>query len=84
MTRMVLSDAQWALIEPHRLGKESDPGRTGGDTRVLMEAVLWIVRTGAPWPDLPEVFGNWNTVTLPTLGQARCLQTQLRCRLQRP
>ena len=42
MTPMVLSEAQWALIEPHCLGKESDPGRTGGDTRVFMEAVLWI------------------------------------------
>lgn len=62
MTRMVLSDAQWALIEPHCLGKKSDPGRTGGDTRVFMEAVLWIARTGAPWRDLPDVFGNWNTV----------------------
>ena len=62
MTRMVLSDAQWVLIEPHCLGKKSDPGRTGGDTRVFMEAVLWIARTGAPWRDLPDVFGNWNTV----------------------
>lgn len=62
MTRMVLSDAQWALMEPHCLGKKSDPGRTGGDARLFMEAVLWIARTGAPWRDLPEVFGNWNTV----------------------
>ena len=84
MTPMVLSDAQWALIEPHCLGKESGPGRSGGDTRVFMEAVLWIVGTGAPWRDLPEVFGNWNTVSLPTLGQARCPQRHLRCRLQRP
>lgn len=81
MIRMVLSDGQWALIEPPCLGEESDPGRTGGDTSVLMEAVL--VRTGAPWRDLPEVFGNGNTLSLPTLGQARCLQTDLRCRLQR-
>jgi len=62
MVRTILTDAQWALIEPHCLGKKSDPGRTGGDGRMFMEAVLWIARTGAPWRDLPAEFGNWNTV----------------------
>ena len=62
MTRMILSDAQWALIEPHCLGKPSDLGRAGGDPRLFMEAVLWIARTGVPWRDLPEGFGHWNTV----------------------
>ncbi len=62
MTRMILTDAQWAKMEPHCLGKKSDPGRTGGDGRLFLEAVLWIVRTGAPWRDLPETFGNWNSV----------------------
>ena len=62
MTRMILTDAQWSLMEPHCLGKASDPGRTGGDGRLFLESVLWIARTGAPWRDLPDVFGNWNTV----------------------
>ena len=62
MIRFVLSDAQWAKIEPHCLGKPGAPGRTGGDTRMFVEAVLWIVRTGAPWRDLPSEFGGWNTV----------------------
>ncbi len=62
MTRMILTDAQWSRIEPHCLGKASDPGRTGGDARRFIEAVLWIARTGSPWRDLPEVFGKWNTV----------------------
>ena len=62
MTRMILTDVQWARIEPHCLGKASDPGRTGGDARVFLEAVLWIARTGSPWRDLPEVFGVWNSV----------------------
>ena len=62
MTRLVLNDAQWATIEPYCLGKPTDPGRTGGDPRVFVEAVLWVVRTGAQWRDLPGDFGNWNSV----------------------
>jgi transposase len=62
MIRKILTDVQWAKMEPHCLGKKSDPGRTGGDGRLFLEAVLWIARTGAPWRDLPAEFGNWNTV----------------------
>ena len=61
MDRFVLTDAQWAKIEPHCLGKPSDPGRSGKDNRLFLEAVLWIARTGSPWRDLPAVFGNWST-----------------------
>ena len=49
-------------MEPHCLGKPSDPGRSGADNPRFMEAVLWIARTGSPWRDLPATFGHWNTV----------------------
>ena len=62
MEQFVLTHAQWAKMEPHCLGKPSDPGRSGSDNRRFVEAVLWIVRTGSPWRDLPPFFGNWNTV----------------------
>ena len=62
MERFVLTDAQWAKMQPHCLGKPTDPGRSGTDNRRFVEAVLWIVRTGAPWRDLPPCFGKWNTV----------------------
>ena len=62
MDRDVLSDAQWARIEPLIPGKPGDPGRTGDDNRLFVEAILWMARTGAPWRDLHERFGNWNSV----------------------
>ena len=62
MVRLCLTDAQWAKMEPHCLGKPTDPGRTGADGRLFLEAVLWIARTSSPWRDLPPVFGKWNTV----------------------
>ena len=37
-------------------------GSTGRDNRMIVEGVLWIVRTGSPWRDLPEAFGDWNSV----------------------
>lgn len=62
MTRTILTDRQWALMEPHCLGKPTDPGRSGSNNRLFVEAVLWKARTGSPWRDLPAYFGNWNTV----------------------
>src|SRR3978361_2221637 len=61
MDRFVLTDAQWAKMEPHCLGKPSDPGRSGANNRRFVEAILWIARTGSPGRDLPSLFGNWNT-----------------------
>ena len=62
MKRFVLTDAQWAKMEPLCLGKATDPGRTGSDNRMFLEAVLWIARAGSPWRDLPTLFGKSNTV----------------------
>ena len=62
MIRTVLTDVQWERIAPLLPGKEGDPGRSGEDNRRFVEGVLWIVRTGAPWRDLPESFGKWSSV----------------------
>ncbi len=53
MNRLVLKDEQWERIAPLLPGKAVDPGSSGSDNRLLREAVLWMVRTGAPWRDLP-------------------------------
>jgi transposase len=62
LDRLNLGDEQWERIAPHLLGKKGDPGRSGKDNRLFLEGVLWIARVGAPWRDLPETFGNWNSV----------------------
>jgi transposase len=59
---MVLRDDQWERIAPLVPGKVGDPGRSGANNRRFVEAVLWIARVGAPWRDLPEGYGNWNSV----------------------
>ena len=60
--RTVLTDAMWARVEPMLPGKATDPGVTAADNRQFLEAVLWRIRTGSPWRDLPERFGKWNSV----------------------
>ena len=62
MPRTMLSHQQWALIEPVLPGKRRDPGRTAFNNRASLEGILWIMRTGSPWRDVPEAFGNWNTI----------------------
>ena len=62
MVRKWLRNDQWTRIEPMFPGKASDPGRSGRDNRLFVEAVLWVARTGSPWRDLPQEFGGWNSV----------------------
>ena len=59
--RLILNDAQWARMAPHIIGDERSRGSSARDNRMFIEAVLWIVRTGSPWRDLPAHFGNWST-----------------------
>jgi transposase len=49
-------------LAPLVSGKEGHSCATRKDNRLFLEAVLWRVRTGSPWLDLPTDFGNWNSV----------------------
>jgi transposase len=60
--RFVVSDEVWAKVEMLLPGKVTDRGVTARDNRLFLEAVLWRVRTGLPWRDLPPDFGRWNSV----------------------
>ena len=57
-----ISDQLWSLIEPHIIGNAGTWGGNAKDTRKFIDAVFWILRTGAPWRDLPSSYGNWNNV----------------------
>jgi len=61
LRRHALTDDQWRLIAP-LLPVHSGPGRPPKDHRLVVEGIVWILRTGAPWRDLPERFGPWKTV----------------------
>lgn len=61
LDRLVLSEGQWERLSAHVIGDERTRGSSGRDNRMFVEAVLWIVRTGSPWRDLPDVFGSWNS-----------------------
>ena len=56
-----LTDEQWAALAPHLPPRRAATGRPAKDHRTVVEAVLWRLRTGAPWRDLPEHFGPWQS-----------------------
>ena len=54
-----ITDQVWALLEPHLPGREGRWGGVAKDNRLFINAVFWILRTGAPWRDLPPTYGGW-------------------------
>ena len=60
--RYELTDRQYVRIETFFLGKVSDPGRSGSDNRLFVNAVLWVLRSGARWQDLPARYGKYKSV----------------------
>ena len=62
MRRYEITDQQWQRIAHLLPGKVGHVGRSAVDNRLFINAVLWIARSGAPWRDVPERFGPWNSV----------------------
>ena len=61
--RYELTQRQWDALAPLLPGKEGDRGRSGADNRAFVDRVLWVLRSGARWSDLPARYGeNWKTV----------------------
>lgn len=62
MHRHELSEEQWQQIKSYIKKSKAKTGRKPKDPRVMLNGILWVLRTGAPWRDLPERFGKWQTV----------------------
>jgi transposase len=61
MARLLLTDEEWRLIAGV-FPKPAATGRPPRDPRQVVDGILWILRTGSPWRDLPAEFGPWQTV----------------------
>jgi transposase len=59
--RHELSDAEWARLAP-LLPPRQTGGRPSHDHRRVLNGILWVLHTGAPWRDLPARYGSWRTV----------------------
>jgi len=62
MSRFELTDEQWERLKPLLPPQKPRTGRPARDHRQIVNAILWIIRSGAPWRDLPERYGPWQTV----------------------
>lgn len=62
MNRHELTNRQWERLQPLLPPQKPKTGRPGTDHRRLLNGILWLLRTGAPWRDLPERYGPWATV----------------------
>ena len=59
MQRYALRDDQWTRIKDFLPGREGHVGGTAPDNRMFVDAVIYRYRTGIPWRDLPERYGDW-------------------------
>ncbi len=61
MSRYDLTDQQWQRLQPALPARKKE-GRPRAEDRRILNGIRWILRTGAPWRDLPERYGSWSTV----------------------
>ena len=62
MRRHELTEAEWVRLAPLLPPQKPASGRPAADHRRILNGILWKLRTGAPWRDLPERYGSWSTV----------------------
>ena len=63
MVREEITDAQWEQLRPVLPPQKPKTGRPNNDHRTVLSGIVWILRTGAPWRDLPACFGSYKTVS---------------------
>ena len=62
--RRDLSNEQWERLRPLLPPQKPRTGRPAKDHRTVLNAILWLLRTGAPWRDLPSQYGPWQTAAI--------------------
>jgi transposase len=62
MNRHELTNKQWEQLQLLLPPQKPKTGRPAADHRRILNGILWFLRTGAPWRDLPERYGPWCTV----------------------
>jgi transposase len=62
MSRRDLTNWEWEQLSPLLPPSKPRTGRPNKDHRQVINGILWILRTGAPWRDLPERYGSWQSV----------------------
>ena len=62
LRRHEISDSEWERIKEVLPPENTGEGRPSKPNRIMLDGMLWISKTGAPWRDLPERFGPWQTV----------------------
>jgi len=62
MRRFELTDEEWELVKDLLPANHGQRGRQWKDHRTILNAIFWVLRTGAQWRDVPERFGPWQTV----------------------
>lgn len=60
--RHEVSEEEWTVLDPVIPRSKAKTGRPARDRREMLNGMLWILGTGAPWRDLPERYGPWETV----------------------
>ena len=60
--RHALTDEQWEVVDPLVPRSTARTGRPSRDRRLMLDGIFWTLATGAPWRDIPERFGPWQTV----------------------
>ena len=62
MNRHDLTNTQWERLQSLLPPQKPHTGRPAADHRRILNGILWLLRTGAPWRDLPERYGCWSTI----------------------
>jgi transposase len=63
MRRYELTDEQWERIAPLLPAQKPKTGRPNNDHRQIVKGILWVLKSGAPWRDLPERYGKVGTIS---------------------